>query len=111
MVEKKETKKKVTAKKTGAVKSQSSVTSRKKVTAKVPHKKNNQNLILSVILGIFIIISAFQSFQINDLKTQMQEGGIKISSSVGNSYSSSSGSGKSDVPSNLKDLPQMVGGC
>ena len=102
--------KKDTVKKVKAVKSKSSVT-KKKVTAKVPKKGNNQNLIMSIILGIFIIISAFQSFQINNLQTQIEDGGIKISSSGGSSYSSSGSSKNSEVPSNIQDLPQMVGGC
>ncbi len=102
--------KKASVKKT-AVKAKSSITKKKVIAKTTPQKSSNQSLIMSIILGIFIIISAFQSFQINSLKTQIETGGVKITSSSESSYTSSGNSGKSAVPSSIQDLPDMVGGC
>jgi len=74
--------------------------------------------IVAVILGILVLISVVQAFQLNSLKTKIKEGQLSVGSSSSKTtpLASSGGSGKpagspASLPSSVKDLPQMVGGC
>ena len=69
--------------------------------------------IIAVILGVLVIISAIQAFQLNGLKEKISEGQLKVSSSGGKVSTASSGEDKKTtaLPSSVKNLPQMVGGC
>lgn len=70
--------------------------------------------IVAIILGVLIIISVVQAFQLNGLKTKMEEGKLSIGSSSSKTSATSSGDSNqktSTLPSSVKDLPQMVGGC
>lgn len=79
---------------------------------KIISKKGfNRNLIISVILVIFIIILAVQSFQLNNLKNNVENGQVKIISSGGNSYPSTGNPVTSKVNSPIQNLPSEVGGC
>tara|TARA_Y100000310_G_scaffold333188_1_gene410218 strand:+ start:1635 stop:1862 length:228 start_codon:yes stop_codon:yes gene_type:complete len=73
-----------------------------------------QATIVAIVLAVLVLISAVQAFQLNALKTKVEEGGLKLSSSSsGSSVASSGGGGRStgSLPSSIRDLPQMVGGC
>ncbi|MDP7140964.1 MAG: hypothetical protein QF362_00610 [Candidatus Woesearchaeota archaeon] len=76
-----------------------------------------QTTIVTVILAVLVLISVVQAVQLNGLKAKLTGGELGvISSSSGNTAlttTPSSGSGKrvSSLPSSIKDLPQMVGGC
>ncbi|MBS3101064.1 hypothetical protein J4204_02945 [Candidatus Woesearchaeota archaeon] len=63
----------------------------------------NRNVIIVVVLVVLVLLTAVQAIQLNSLKTSIATGKV----SVGSSPSQSSGS----LPSNLNDLPSMVGGC
>jgi hypothetical protein len=71
--------------------------------------------IVALILGVLVVISAVQAIQLNGLKTTIKEGELSIgSASTTTIPASSPGDGGKQVtslPSNIKDLPQMVGGC
>ncbi|MBI4447849.1 hypothetical protein HY643_02620 [Candidatus Woesearchaeota archaeon] len=74
-----------------------------------------QTMIVAIILGVLVVLSAVQAFQLNSLKTKVAESKVSVSSS-GSAASTSlgvSGNEKttSSVPSNIKNLPKMVGGC
>ena len=70
--------------------------------------KTKKITIVAVVLVILIIISAIQGVQLNSISEKLSEGGVKISSSSGDSSTIASKS----VPSVGKgNLPQMVGGC
>ena len=64
----------------------------------------NKNIIIAVVLGILLVLSVVQAFQVNAIKEKIESGGVKIAGAA------SSGGGAS-VPSNLQNLPSMVGGC
>lgn len=71
--------------------------------------------IVAVILGVLVVISVVQAFQLNSLKTKIGEGQLSIGSSTGRtSVATPSGDGSrstGSLPSNIQNLPQMVGGC
>jgi len=71
--------------------------------------------IVAIILGILVLISVVQAFQLNSLKDKVGEGQLSVgSSSSKTTVATSSGdSGKTatSLPASVKNLPQMVGGC
>ena len=70
--------------------------------------------LIAVILGVLLLVSVVQAFQLNGLKEIVKEGSLTVSSS-GNtgavSSGSSSGKTTSALPASVKNLPTMVGGC
>ena len=70
--------------------------------------------IVAVILGILVLISVVQAFQLNSLKDKITEGQLEVKSSSSTTPVASSGdSGKktASLPASVKNLPKMVGGC
>lgn len=73
--------------------------------------------IIAIILGVLVLISVVQAVQLNGLKEKVSDGRFSVSSSGSSARTSvSSGSSDSDkrtaaLPSSVKNLPQMVGGC
>jgi len=66
----------------------------------------NKNMLIVIVLVVLVLLTAVQAVQLSSLKSQIKAGKI----SVGTSQGATSGSSAS-VPSNLNDLPSMVGGC
>ena len=66
----------------------------------------NKNIIIAVVLGALVLIALFQAFQLFSLKDKLGTG----ATSNAPAPQASQGSGP-QVPSNLQNLPQMVGGC
>lgn len=64
----------------------------------------NKNIIIAVVLGILLVLSVVQAFQVNAIKEKIETGGVKIAGAA------ATGGGAS-VPSSLQNLPTMVGGC
>ncbi len=69
----------------------------------------NKNLILAIVLGILVIVSVVQAFQLSSLKAKV--GGAGVSTVSAPASVSAPSSGGASVPSSLQNLPQMVGGC
>ena len=74
-------------------------------------------MLLSVLLGILIVVSAIQAYQLVNLKESISSGTVAVSSSSAQ-YSSASPTQQSasagnqqSVPSGLQNAPNMVGGC
>lgn len=75
-----------------------------------------QTTLVAIILGVLVLISVVQAFQLSGLKNNVIEGQLSISSSSTNTRVASSGSDDTSrraaaLPSSVKNLPQMVGGC
>lgn len=73
-----------------------------------------QTTIVAIVLGVLVLISVVQAFQLNSMKTKVSEGQLSIGSSSSKTPVASSGdTGKTtaSLPSSIKDLPTMVGGC
>ncbi len=74
-----------------------------------------QRIFVAIILGLLVLISVVQAFQLNSLKTKIADGQMSIGSSSSKTtpLASSGDSGKktAELPSSIKNLPAMVGGC
>lgn len=71
--------------------------------------------IVAIILGILVLISVVQAFQLNSLKNKVAEGQLSVGASSSKTTVATP-SGDSDkktasLPSSVKNLPKMVGGC
>ncbi len=74
----------------------------------------NKNTIIAIVLGVLVLVSIVQAFQLNGLKTKLSSGAVVSKGSVSTSSqntASASGAPTSSVPKSLENLPQMVGGC
>lgn len=75
--------------------------------------RSKKNLIVVSVLVLLVLITAVQSFQLFGMKDDMSniEATAKpaVTSSATTSSSSSSSGGA--LPTNLQNLPGMVGGC
>ncbi|MFQ6010488.1 MAG: hypothetical protein ACE5J7_05230 [Candidatus Aenigmatarchaeota archaeon] len=60
--------------------------------------------ILTVLLVVLVVIAAVQVFQVISLQQHVSTGAVSIGTQA-------SSSGAASVPSNLQNLPTMVGGC
>ncbi len=71
--------------------------------------------IVAVILGILVLISVVQAFQLNSLKSKVEDGQLSVgSSSSKTTVATSSGDSSkktASLPTSIKNLPTMVGGC
>lgn len=73
-----------------------------------------QTTVIAIILGVLVLVSLVQAYQLTALKTRLAGGQLSISSGVSRTSPLSSGdSGKktASLPSNIQELPAMVGGC
>ncbi len=67
----------------------------------------DKNTLVVVILGVLVLVALVQAFQMTSLKGVVS-GGSVVSSPA--SAPASSGQ-QAKLPSNLDNLPSMVGGC
>lgn len=74
--------------------------------------KSRKNLIVVGVLILLVLVTAIQSVQLISMKSDIKElrasGRPAVSSSSTTPLSSSSSGG---APTNLQNLPGMVGGC
>ena len=72
-----------------------------------------KNTIVLLVLGVLVLVALAQAFQLNGLKDKIAGGAIATAVSGSHGAASQAGSGSQQVkmPSNLDNLPQMVGGC
>ncbi len=72
----------------------------------------DKNILIAVVLGLLVLISVVQAFQLNTLKDKVKEGKLTIGKASGSvATGSGSSGGGAGLPSNIQDLPSMVGGC
>jgi hypothetical protein len=67
----------------------------------------NKNIVIAIVLGALVLIAGIQAFQLFTLKDKLGSGQI----SAGTNTQASAGGGSPQLPSNLQNLPNMVGGC
>lgn len=73
-----------------------------------------QTTIVAIILGVLVLVSVVQALQLNGLKDKIATEDLTIgTASSSTSVASGSDTEKrtSELPSSIKDLPTMVGGC
>ncbi len=66
--------------------------------------------IVAIVLGILVLVSVVQAVQLYGLKEKVSTGTLKVSSSS-SPTAASGGKTVGSVPSSVKELPSMVGGC
>lgn len=81
---------------------------KKEKKEKVVTLKINSNLITVFALFILVIISVAQATQLNSLKNKISAGEVQAATT---STTTNSSAGTTSQPSNLQNLPDMVGGC
>jgi len=69
----------------------------------------DKNVVIAIVLGALVLIAAVQAVQLFSIKNKLATGQMQTATSGAN-VQSSAGSGAS-LPSNLQNLPSMVGGC
>ena len=67
----------------------------------------NKNVVIAIVLGALVLIAGVQAFQLFTLKNTLAEGQFSTSAPT----QSGASAGSSSLPSNLQNLPSMVGGC
>lgn len=65
-----------------------------------------QKTIVAIVLGVLVLIAAVQAYQFSELKSKLSGGSTQVVAAA-----SPSGGSAPQLPSNLQNLPQMVGGC
>ncbi len=74
-----------------------------------------KNVIISIVLGLLVVISAVQALQLTELKAKISDASfstVKSSTqSVPVASSGGSSGGGDTVAADIATLPSMVGGC
>ncbi|NOZ81341.1 MAG: hypothetical protein GXP63_06750 [DPANN group archaeon] len=70
-----------------------------------------QATIVAIVLGVLVLISAVQAVQLNSLRDSIKKESLVIDQAPAKQTSSSGTKRTTAVPSSIKDLPTMVGGC
>lgn len=70
----------------------------------------DKNVIISLVLGVLVVIAVLQAVQLVGLKNKLSGGAVNTGSANVPVQAGGSGNG-AQLPSNLQNLPQMVGGC
>jgi hypothetical protein len=72
-----------------------------------------QTTIVTIILGVLVLVSIVQVVQLNAMKSKVTGGELSVGSGSTTTPAVSGGSGQqtASLPSSIKDLPTMVGGC
>jgi len=66
----------------------------------------NKNVVIAIVLGALVLIAGIQAFQLFTLKTKLAGGQISTTTAP-----AAGGGSSPQLPSNLENLPSMVGGC
>ncbi|HII16542.1 TPA: hypothetical protein HA361_01385 [Candidatus Woesearchaeota archaeon] len=73
-----------------------------------------QTTIMAVVLGVLLLVSAVQAFQLNSIKSDLAGSDFSVkaaSSSQAPGASGGTSGAPAALPSSINNLPQMVGGC
>ncbi|MEK6848245.1 MAG: hypothetical protein AABX65_01295 [Nanoarchaeota archaeon] len=68
---------------------------------------DKKELLVTILIGLLVLTAALQTAQLLGLSS----GGVVVSSSGSSGAKASSSSASSSLPTNLQNLPSMVGGC
>ena len=69
----------------------------------------DKNVIMAIVLGALVVVAALQAFQLFGLKNQLSSGAVQTTTV--STPTQTGGSSGNTVPSNIQNLPSMVGGC
>ena len=81
-------------------------------TAKHAKQMDTKTVVMMVMVGLLILVSAIQPVELTGLKEKLSDGSLAVSSaSAKTTVGAGSGSEPSPLSKNLDSLPSMVGGC
>lgn len=69
-----------------------------------------QKIIIAIVLGVLILVSAVQAVQLFSLKDKVETGNVRVGS-ASSPTAASGAKAPGAVPPSIQNLPQMVGGC
>ncbi len=67
----------------------------------------NKNVVIAIVLGALVLIAGVQAFQLFTLKNTLAQGSYSTTATP----AAGGTAGSPQLPSNLQNLPSMVGGC
>ncbi|RJQ22098.1 hypothetical protein C4580_01335 [Candidatus Woesearchaeota archaeon] len=67
----------------------------------------NKNVVIAIVLGALVLIAGVQAFQLFSLKNTLAQGQYSTTATA----QAGTGASNPQLPSNLQNLPSMVGGC
>ncbi|HLD80768.1 MAG TPA: hypothetical protein VJA40_02090 [archaeon] len=70
----------------------------------------NRELVLTILLGVLVVVSAVQAYQLIGLSDKIATGEVAVSKLKAAGASAGSG-GSSTLAQSLANLPTQVGGC
>jgi hypothetical protein len=74
-----------------------------------------QASIVAIMLGVLVLVSAAQAFQLNGVKSEIETASLSApavqAQPAQSAPSQDTGKQVASLPDNIKNLPQMVGGC
>lgn len=68
----------------------------------------DKNVVIAIVLGALVLIAGIQAFQLYSFKSKLADGGYQAGTAT---QASGAGGSNPQLPSNLQNLPTMVGGC
>lgn len=71
----------------------------------------DKNTWIGIVLGILVLISVVQAFQMSSLRSQVSSGGVSTAQASLPVQQAGGGGGSPNLPPSLQNLPDMVGGC
>ena len=71
----------------------------------------NQNVVIAIVLGALVLIAAVEAYQLMGIKTQLASGSVQVGAAAAAPQAGGASGGAPSLPSNLQNLPGMVGGC
>ncbi len=69
----------------------------------------DKNIFMTIVLAVLVIVAVVQTVQLFSLKSAVASGELHASTST--SVQQGAPSQSKSVPSNIQNLPSMVGGC
>lgn len=75
------------------------------------NEKVKATVIIAIVLGVLVLVSVVQAFQLNSLKQDLKDGQVNVGKATSKVSAASAPSSSPAVPSSLQNLPDMVGGC
>ena len=70
----------------------------------------NKNIVIAIVLGVLVVVALVQAFQLVGIKNNLGGGSVQTAAASAPAPQSGGG-GSPQLPSNLENLPGMVGGC
>ncbi len=83
-----------------------------KVSAEHSNQIDTKVIVMMVMLGLLVLVSAIQAVELLNLKEKLSDGALTVSTASSKiAVGAGAGASGSGLSKNLENLPSMVGGC